>query len=359
MDFAFTKLKSLDGPILITGHTGFKGTWLTLLLREMGIATVGLSLPAEKESLYNRMARQGSIPEEFLDINDRALTLKCVKSFAPAVVVHLAAQPIVRDSYLHPVETFSTNVLGTAHVLDACMKVKSVKAVGVVTTDKVYRNEESGIPFKETDPLGGKDPYSASKSATESVVAAWQEIAKNESGPRIVSLRAGNVIGGGDFAPDRLLPDLIRAVSLKKSLIVRNPLSTRPWQHVLDSLFGYLLAVEYSLREPSFSDFNFGPAEKSLEVREVLNVAQDFLGSRLQIQFQQDESSNNRESVQLQLDSSRARKHLGWNQCWSQKSAVLSTLKWWINLESGAASIDELCASEIRQRLGLREIHDE
>jgi CDP-glucose 4,6-dehydratase len=128
---------------------------------------------------------------------------------------------------------------------------------------------------------------------------------------------------------------------------------------VLDSLFGYLLAVEYSLREPSFSDFNFGPAEKSLEVREVLKVAQDFLGSRLQIQFQQSESSNKRESVQLQLDSSRARKHLGWNQCWSQESAVLSTLKWWNNLESGAASIDDLCASEIRQRLGLREIHDE
>jgi CDP-glucose 4,6-dehydratase len=352
MDFdAFTKLKSLDGPVLITGHTGFKGTWLTLLLREMGIATVGLSLPAEKESLYNRMARKGSIPEEFIDINDRALTLKCVESFAPAVVVHLAAQPIVRDSYLHPVETFSTNVLGTAHILDACMKVKSVKAVGVVTTDKVYRNEESGIPFKETDPLGGKDPYSASKSATESVVAAWQEISRNDSGPRIVALRSGNVIGGGDFAPDRLLPDLIRAISLGRPLIVRNPLSTRPWQHVLDSLFGYLLAVEYSLRDPVFSDFNFGPEEGSLEVREVLKVAQDFLGSRFQVQFQESESSNKRESVQLQLDSSRAREVLSWGQCWSQESAVLATLNWWTNLEQGHSSGEELCASEIRKVL--------
>ena len=206
------RLRELPGPILITGHTGFKGTWLTFLLERLNVPVIGLSLEPEKDSLFDRAKRTGVIPEAFIDIREFHAISRFISEHQPSAVIHMAAQPLVLQSYKTPRETFETNVMGTANVLDAAFKTNSVEAVVVVTTDKVYRNDNSGQSFVETDPLAGKDPYSASKVGTESVVAAWQQIAKISGGPKVISVRAGNVIGGGDWAEDRLMPDLIRGL---------------------------------------------------------------------------------------------------------------------------------------------------
>ncbi|MBI3429249.1 MAG: CDP-glucose 4,6-dehydratase [Actinobacteria bacterium] len=238
------KLRDLPGPVLVTGHTGFKGTWLTLLLEKLDVPVVGLSLPALPNSLFERTNRFGVIQESFTDIRDFESVLKFVESTAPSVVIHMAAQPLVFESYKTPRETFEVNVMGSVNVLSASFEVGSVEAIGVITTDKVYRNDNSGRAFVETDALEGKDPYSASKVGTEATSAAWRQIAKVSGGPKVISLRAGNVLGGGDWAENRLLPDLIRGYANGFATTVRNPQSTRPWQHVLDPLRGYILALE-------------------------------------------------------------------------------------------------------------------
>jgi CDP-glucose 4,6-dehydratase len=196
--------------ILITGHTGFKGAWLTLLLERLGYEVCGISLKAEKDSLYQILKREGAIQERFVDIRNREKLNSAIAEMCPSIIFHLAAQPLVLKSYREPVETFEINVTGTANLLDASFKSNSVEAVSVITTDKVYANDNTGRKFQENDPLGGKDPYSASKVATESVVAAWQQIKKTSTGPGLITLRAGNVIGGGDSAENRLLPDLVK-----------------------------------------------------------------------------------------------------------------------------------------------------
>lgn len=324
----FDLLRSLNGPILITGHTGFKGTWLTFLCKELGIEVYGLSLPAEKGSMYDRLQLLGKNSEILCDIRDRQEVLKCIKKIEPAAIIHLAAQPLVLESYKFPVETFDTNVLGTAHILDASTKVNSVKIVGVATTDKVYLNENLGFPFKEESPLGGKDPYSASKVGTEQVVSAWQQISSMNNGPRIVAMRAGNVIGGGDFAADRLLPDLIRAALFNQPTTIRNPKSTRPWQHVLDPLYGYLLYLEASLRGCKINALNFAPKEKSLSVEQVVEIFRDkFPKMDVEVLPSYDPE---RESQLLNLDSSLASNEIAWHPRLDQVSAINQTIAWWV-----------------------------
>jgi len=338
-------LRSLEGPILITGHTGFKGTWLTLLLEELEIPVVGYSLPPTQGSLFERAKRRGKILEEFGDIRDISKFASFLKLHKPSVIFHLAAQPLVLESYKDPIGTFATNVLGTANVLGAAFNESSVQLVCVITTDKVYKNDNSGKRFKESDSLEGKDPYSASKVGTESVASAWKQIAQVKGGPVVSVYRAGNVIGGGDFAENRLIPDVIRGVISNERVSIRNPNSTRPWQHVLDPLIGYVMGAEYSLINQKPLVLNFGPNEQSLSVGRVLEIAGaswDRINYKITRQI-----DSKIESKSLELDSTLAEKTLGWNPQMNQSEAVESTVIWWKDVLEKNADPNEKLLQEI------------
>jgi CDP-glucose 4,6-dehydratase len=341
-------LKALTGPVMITGHTGFKGTWMTLLLEELGIETVGISLPPTNDSLFTRLNRTGVIEEDFIDIRDFNSLDKAVRQFKPSAVFHMAAQPLVMESYKNPRETFETNVMGTANLLSIALSTESIRAVTVVTTDKVYKNENTGRRFVESDPLSGKDPYSASKVGTEAVVSAWQQIVDIEGGPKIVSVRAGNVIGGGDFAKNRLIPDLVRGVMSKNEVEIRNPLSTRPWQHVLDPLIGYIKAKEFLLGGGDVRHFNFGPSEKSLAVSAVVSIFKSHFGDNLKTKIITEETTTLMESTELDLDSSLAKNKLGWSPKLNQSQAIAKTAEWWKLVLNDNLSSLEACQSDIK-----------
>lgn len=343
------RLRELSGPILITGHTGFKGTWGTLLLERLGVEVVGLSLPAMPGSLFERIRRSDCISETLTDIRNPWEVQKAMDSYKPSVVLHMAAQPLVLESYKSPRETFDTNVMGSVNVLDSAFKTDSVVAVVVVTTDKVYQNSDSTRAYVESDPLSGKDPYSASKVGTEAAVTAWQQISKSIGGPKVISVRAGNVIGGGDWAQDRLIPDLIRNFLAGKSSKLRNPRSTRPWQHVLDPLFGYLMAVEALIEGKEFLTLNFGPSGLSLNVKEVAEIACETWGieSKFGIDALVGEAEIEAESKFLNLDSSRAEDLLGWRPAWSQKEAVTNSIQWWKKVSSGEIMAEIACDADI------------
>lgn len=348
MDLVLGKrLRELPGPVLVTGHTGFKGTWFTFLLEHLGVPVVGLSLEPKPDSLFDRANRIGAIPEIFTDIRDFDAAHAFMTTHRPSAVIHMAAQPLVLESYKTPRETFETNVMGTVNVLESAFKTNSVEAVAVVTTDKVYRNDNSGRPFIESDALAGKDPYGASKVGTEAAVAAWQQIAKISGGPKVLSLRAGNVIGGGDWAENRLIPDLIRGFSTGTTVSVRNPQSTRPWQHVLDPLRGYLMALEAVLDDNSLQALNFGPDLESLTVKEVVDVSTKTWPTPSSIEFADDSLSNAIESINLQLDSSQAKKFLGWKPCWDQNESVIATVKWWDGVLNKSINPGDACQSDI------------
>lgn len=350
MDFKLgRRLRELPGPILITGHTGFKGAWLTFLLEHLGVPVVGYSLPPEASSLYARANREGDIPETFADIRNFDEVLRFMSTHHPSAVIHMAAQPLVLESYQTPRETFETNVLGTVNLLDAAFKTDSVEAVVVVTTDKVYRNDNSGRAFAESDALAGKDPYSASKVGTEAAVAAWQQISKVVGGPKIISVRAGNVIGGGDWAEDRIVPDLIRGFANGETIRIRNPESTRPWQHVLDPLAGYLMALEAVLRGEEIQALNFGPDGASLAVKHVFEIASKVWGKEVNAIIDGPASSSQRsiEAVTLGLDSNRARLMLGWSPSWSQEEAVIASINWWKQILNEKSTVSSACQNDI------------
>ena len=320
-------LRNLPGPVLITGHTGFKGIWLTLLLEHLGIDVLGYSLPPEDGSLYSRLDREGKIPETYSNILDYPNIEKFISQHKPSAVFHLAAQPLVLKSYKFPIETFEINVMGTANVLNASYSSDSVVAIGAITTDKVYKNLNKGRRFIESDPLEGKDPYSASKVGSEAVIAAFQNISDLENGPKLISLRAGNVIGGGDYATDRLIPDLVRAVEKSEKVIIRNPDSTRPWQHVLDPVFGYVLAIESAIQGTLQKAYNFGPTEASLSVKDVVKIFQQDFGRSVVIETVS--SAKDLESQTLELSSELASIELSWKPFMSQEEAIRKTFEWW------------------------------
>jgi CDP-glucose 4,6-dehydratase len=330
-------LRELSGPLLLTGHTGFKGTWMTYFLEHLSVPVIGYSLRAEKDSMFNRAERVNAIPEKFGDIRDYQTLENFIDKHKPSAIIHLAAQPLVLKSYESPIETFDVNVMGTVNLLDIAFKKDFIKAVIVVTTDKVYRNDNSRRPFVESDPLEGKDPYSASKVGTEAAVATWQQIQKISGGPLVVSVRAGNVIGGGDFALDRLIPDLLRSALTGKSVEIRNPESTRPWQHVLDPLYGYLLTLEQMISGKKSVNLNFGPnATEQLSVREIVEkfLAEFQFATSLEIRVNYSESTNfsELEAQNLSLDSSCAFSELNWQNSWSPQIAVQRTGRWWGNV---------------------------
>lgn len=335
-------LKIYSGKrVLVTGHTGFKGTWLSQILIEAGADVYGISLRPERDSLYSLIPKLELKKSVYLNINNAKKLDKEINKIDPHLVFHLAAQPLVRKSYKDPIETFQTNVMGTANTLDSSLKGKSISGIVAITTDKVYRNSETLDGYQEDDALGGTDPYSASKSASEMVITAWQNISNSKNGVPIVAARSGNVIGGGDRAEDRLIPDLVRSFRYGTKAQIRNPNSIRPWQHVLDPLSGYLIIGSKLLKNQATSkSYNFGPSLNSkLTVAQMADEACSNWPNNngWEIQKQDDLFP---ESKLLLLSSQRANEELDWESKLSAKEAV----RWTINWES---SLDKKNALEL------------
>ncbi len=315
--------------VLITGHSGFKGSWLAHWLCKLSADVVGLSLPKEADPSHFDLL-QMDLRDHRGDIRNLDVVSNIVQTHQPEIVFHLAAQPLVRKSYSDPLETWSTNTMGTANVLEACRRVESVRAIVVITTDKCYHNKEHLWGYRETDPLGGYDPYSASKAAAELVVASFRQSFFSQPGMALVaSARAGNVIGGGDWSLDRLIPDAVRACNEHRSLEIRSPHSTRPWQHVLDSLSGYLLlGAKLLAGEKSFAEaWNFGPgAEGNRTVSSVLEAMQQHWP---ELSWHLASLPQPHEATLLQLDCTKARHLLGWTPVWSLETTVQMTVDWY------------------------------
>ena len=319
-----------DRRVLITGVTGFKGGWLALWLRELGATVLGYSLPPpSKPSLFDEggVCRAATWIEG--DIRDRAALQRAIRQASPEIVFHLAAQPIVRTSYDLPVETFETNVLGTVNLLEALRECESTSAVVVVTTDKCYENREWCWPYRETDALGGYDPYSSSKACAEIATAAYYRSFYQARGVGVATARAGNVVGGGDWARDRLIPDCVACLERGETIVVRNPGSVRPWQHVLEPLHGYLALAERLATDGSLfaGAWNFGP--EAAAIRPVSEVVETFCslwegGNG----WRSAEGPAPHEASVLALDSSKARTRLGWRPALTLPEALQWTVAW-------------------------------
>jgi CDP-glucose 4,6-dehydratase len=316
--------------VLVTGHTGFKGGWLSLWLAHRGAAVHGYAAAAPTRPSFFEVADVGSrlASHTIGDIRDRAKLARTLAAARPEVVFHLAAQPLVRQSYRDPLETFDVNVMGTAHLLDAVRTVDSVRAVVVVTTDKCYENVAWDWPYREQDRLGGHDPYSASKACAELVAQAYSRSFLAEAGIAVATARAGNVIGGGDWAADRLIPDLLDAIDAGRAPVIRSPEAVRPWQHVLEPLTGYMMLAERLL--DSGKDFaaawNFGPDESAM--RSVRWIAERLCRQPDGPGWRHEATSGAHEAQTLRLDSSKARHRLGWRSRWSLDEALSHTLDW-------------------------------
>lgn len=313
--------------VWLTGHTGFKGGWLALWLHRLGARVYGFSLPAAGEHNLFDAARIGEIlTHRSGDIRDPAALEAAAQEADPEILFHLAAQPLVREGYRDPRATLETNVLGTMNLLEVARTLPKLKAVVVVTTDKCYLNREWSWPYREDDALGGHDPYSASKACAEIVTAAWRDAFL---GNRIAlaTARAGNVIGGGDWAPDRLIPDAFRAWSEGKDLVIRYPLAVRPWQHVLDALAGYLQLGQQLLEGRGMGSWNFGPTpEGCLPVQDLLKTLAELWGEGAH--WHVDAAPQPHETGLLRLDSSRARADLGWTPVFDIHQALATTVAW-------------------------------
>lgn len=331
--------------VFLTGHTGFKGSWLSIWLGILGAKVYGYSLePSGQRSMYDLCHVDSSLEfSKISDIRDRASLSSAIKNFQPDIVFHMAAQSLVRNSYADPVSTYETNVMGTVNLLDACYKVDSIKSIIVVTTDKCYENTEQIWPYRECDRLGGFDPYSNSKACCELVVSSYQNsFFSSREGVGLATARAGNVIGGGDWSEDRLVPDFVRAHYDDAQLIIRNPNSIRPWQHVLDPLYGYLLLAEHicqSVDKKLFNGgWNFGPSESSTasvaNVLEMLNQR-----SSRPVNWISPSGIEPHESNILKLDATKARQFLGWSSCLNLDAAIKETIDWYSLCYSDAKQI--------------------
>lgn len=325
-----------DKTILITGHTGFKGSWLSLVLKMKGAEIIGYALPPPTHpSLFEILDIENKVETITGDVRDLNKLIETLNRYKPDIVIHMAAQALVRYSYSNPVETYTTNVIGTVNVLEAIRQTGCVKAALIVTTDKCYENKEWVWGYRENDPLGGFDPYSSSKGCAELVTAAYTnsyflKTPDEKNSVSVATARAGNVIGGGDWAEDRLIPDIIRAIIDRKVVIIRNPGAIRPWQHVLEPLYGYLCLIEKLWHQGSkFSGgWNFGPATESCQpVSCILESIQAVLDKGFS--WQHDKSQNLHEANFLKLDCSKAYAKLGWSPRLDLKTAVEMTLIWY------------------------------
>ena len=323
--------------VLVTGHTGFKGSWLALWLDAMGAEVTGLALaPPSQPSLFDAARIAGRVRHIEGDIRDPATVEFAFAKARPEVVFHLAAQPLVRLSYVKPVETYATNVMGTVHVLDAARRCESTRAIVAVTSDKAYENREWAWPYRENEAMGGHDPYSSSKGCAELVVSAWRRSYFSENGPLLASARAGNVIGGGDWAAERLVPDLVRAFEAGAAPLIRSPGSVRPWQHVLEALRGYLMLAERLLAgDRNFAEgWNFGPSDEDARPVSwiVDRMGAAWGGAR---PAAADSGPKPHEAGVLRLDCSKARGALGWQPLLPLTQALDWIVEWHKEIGSG------------------------
>lgn len=319
-----------DKTVFLTGHTGFKGGWIAHWLCELGASVCGYSLePPTQPNFFNETQLAKRLTAStFGDIRDLASLTSALKKAKPEVIFHMAAQPLVRESYSTPVETFSANVMGTVNLLEAARQVGTVTAIVNITTDKCYENKEWLWPYRENDRLGGHDPYSASKACAEIAAAAYRASFLADDHIQLASVRAGNVIGGGDWATDRLIPDFLRALEARETLCIRSPDAIRPWQHVLEPLSGYLLLAEklYTKGSAFAEAWNFGP--KDDDTRPVSWIVDQLCRSIPGAKWQTESSQPLHEAGLLKLDSSKAKTKLGWASRWSLETALNKTLEW-------------------------------
>ncbi|MDB5579118.1 MAG: CDP-glucose 4,6-dehydratase [Bradyrhizobium sp.] len=335
--------------VFLTGHTGFKGAWTTLLLRSLDAEVGGFALPPEHvDGLFTVADVTGDCAHRIGNINDPAALTKAMADFAPDVVIHMAAQALVRRSYAEPVETYLTNVMGTVHVLEAIRQLDSVRAAVIVSSDKCYENTGLARGYHEGDPLGGADPYSSSKAGTELVTASYRRsYFATARGPQIASARAGNVIGGGDWAEDRLVPDAVRAFRNGIPLHIRNPASVRPWQHVLDPVIGYLRLAErlVSVGRPFAEGWNFGPyAASEVRVGEIADHLVRLWGG--DAGWSRDNAEHPYEAAYLRLDCTKANTRLDWHPALSLTQSLQMTVEWYKHLAAGA-SMREISLGQI------------
>ena len=345
VDTSFWKGKK----VYLTGHTGFKGSWLSLWLQNMGALVKGYSLDVNTNpALFIKANVAAGMDSEIGDIRDLKQMTKSMVSFSPEILIHMAAQPLVRVSYQEPVETYKTNVIGTVNVLEAARKCTNLKSIVSVTTDKCYENREWEWGYRENEPMGGHDPYSSSKGCAELVTSAYRRsFFSSEDTASLASARAGNVIGGGDWAEDRLIPDILRAFEKSEPVVIRNPLSTRPWQHVLEPLSGYLvLAQELFLNGDNFAEsWNFGPNDEDCKpVSWILDQMVTFWGNNAS--WILDKKNNPHEAGFLKLDCSKAATRLKWKPKIKLQSTLKSIVDWhqfYIN----EADLKKQCLKEI------------
>ena len=335
---AMNKLFWKNKRILVTGSSGFKGSWLTLLLKHLGADVKGYSLldTPPTNLIFTEIRKQNISDQKFADINNTQELNAFVEGFQPQIIFHLAAQPLVLESYKNPVLTWNTNVMGSLNLLEACRSLQEKCAVVMVTTDKVYKNNEWLYNYREIDELGGDDPYSASKAAAEIAIKSWYKSfcgseTHQTSLLRIGTARAGNVIGGGDWANYRILPDIAKAYQANRTIHLRNPHSRRPWQHVLEPLIGYLMLAEHLFENKSqlFESFNFGPENNSNKT--VLEITQ-FIHSISKIKYTFDDSTQHlHEAKLLHLQSLKANQILNWYPIWDFEETILRTWNWYRN----------------------------
>lgn len=338
--------------VLLTGHTGFKGAWLSLWLQRLGACVTGLSMaPSTMPNLFSLANIAGACDHRVVDVRDQEAVRAIVYATRPEVVFHLAAQALVQRSYREPLDTFATNVMGTANVLEAIRGNADVRVVVVVTTDKVYRSHDWPWPYREADALGGHDPYSASKAACELVVDSYRAAFLGAQGVRIATARAGNVIGGGDWSEYRLIPDAVRAWSTGATLEVRRPQGIRPWQHVLEPLSAYLtLAEQLWANDEGVGAWNFGPdTHEAATVRAVVELAQQAWGGG-DVRWG-DGTSGPHETDWLTLEVAKARTTLGVRPRWSLREAVTRTVRWYYAQRDGADA-RALCMADLDAFIG-------
>jgi CDP-glucose 4,6-dehydratase len=336
--------------VLIIGHTGFTGSWLIIFLKYLGAVVSGYALQSEKKHIiFNTLKLKKIINNNcFADINDTVAFSNFINQIKPEIVINLAAQSLVRASYFKPIETYKTNVMGTINILCVCKNIKSVKAIVMVTTDKVYLNKEKSSGYKETDELGGLDPYSSSKAASEIAIHSFQKSFFNKkTSAYIASARAGNIIGGGDWSEDRLIPDFVKSYFNKHKLIIRSPNSIRPWQHVLEAIYGYLILSQKLFEKKNYSKgaWNFGPNSKNfLKVKDFLKKIN--LISNFNVKWKIKKSLLY-EAKTLKLDNTKARIFLNWKPVLSLNDMINFTFTWYRNIKKDSSALYNLSIAQI------------
>jgi CDP-glucose 4,6-dehydratase len=321
--------------VFVTGHTGFKGSWLTNVLLSMNAKVAGYSKIDEKKKIYEKFCEYRKVKNNYGDITDFKKLKNSIKNFKPQIIFHLAAQALVSKSFTDPYETINANLVGTLNILEIIKDYKKIRSTVIITSDKCYFNQEINRGYKENDNLGGKDPYSASKAAAENIFFAYNDsFFKSQKNIGVATTRAGNVIGGGDWSKDRIVPDIVKSFILDKKLIIRNKNSTRPWQHVLEPISGYLLlGLKLYDKPKKYSEsWNFGPKiNETLKVSQIVKIFIENLKSKKKIKIVFSGKKKFKESKLLRLDSNKAKKKLGWKNKWGMKDSIKETSLWYKN----------------------------